>query len=209
MVDKVALAKVALSVVESAFNGDLKKILKVLLIVVISILLFLIIAVSAIVSCPLEVLKVVIFGVPADQRAIIEQYRPDLNAPFVFPINKTTYIAYNSDNELNCRIEFESDNDNIIAAQDGNVFEVTNLSVTIEHHQTKNGKDIVYYSKYNNLGEFNVKVNDEVKQGQLIGKALKNPDKKKEYNFTFQVIDQNATFINAVPYLPINPNIQN
>lgn len=201
--------KIALAVVETAMSGDLGKILKVLLITVVSIILFSVIAISAIISSPLEVLKVAIFGIPADQRAVIEQYRPDINAPFVFPINKTTYIAYNSDNELNCRIEFESDNDDISAAKDGKVFEVTNLSVTIEHHQTKDGKDITFYSKYNNLGEFAVKVNDEVKQGQVIGKALKNPDKNKDYNFTFQVQDQNVTLINPVPYLPVNPNVQN
>ena len=207
----MSASAVALKIaIKAALSGKFKKIIKGVIIVQCAVPLLIIIMVAAVVSSPLEMLKIALSSLVMSDgdKARIYELRPDLNAKLIMPISKPIF-KHNDIQSKECGIEFSSDGDDIYAVQDGVIqvdFSMGN-SIEIKHTEKSNaGKETIFYSDYTRVDKIYVKIGDVITKGMIIGKAFPNPEKKENLFFSFYLRNFGDNRIDPMPYLPVNPN---
>ena len=136
-------------------------------------------AVGTIVESPIKTLKAVLKANHLSERDItyLNQLRPELNTNLYLPIDSSFTIDFGT-----YAVIFESNENDVCAANDGKISYAGNNNVSIEHYDDVN--EVTYYTLYEGLSDIYVKTGDEVSRESVIGKAYPNPSSDEtSYNF--------------------------
>ena len=185
-------AKIIKALIHSLFNGNWKKILIGGMIAIMLPLIILITTISAIIECPLKVLKAA-FGKQPDFSVSEKEFIQDCRTDYYNPVENFPCDCYFSYNEFSKQITFYTSGEDISAVYDGTVTEVetselfddeTITTITIKHtfKREDTNKYTDFYSHYDimNCEELYVGVGSSVDCGESIAKSSEPKVKNSE-----------------------------
>lgn len=199
--------RIIAAIVDSVLGEDIGTLIKGIFITILAFILFTIITISTILSCPIEALQLTVTEMLETDKQLIYEYRPDLNASFIMPVKSNIHLHEADSNNENFGVWFESDGTNVYAVADGVVYVASENELTLEYKSLNPDNSYsTYYIHYYNIEQIYLDVNEtnEVLQGQVIGKAYFDKansfDKMLRLTMTDSLFDSYDIYKN----LPVN-----